>query len=224
MRLSGEVREPFSFREFLTTGTLGNFSPERNLLEVAELLGPPQDWDRGYDDAPYPLYWGYEDKRREGVPRIEVSFRDEPPHAMNWFQFEHACLFSDDVHLFGDTLAVSMDGFTGKMRASELIVSGAWDPRETRVFYKADIDTLVLAAGQVCVHYLLERGDADQLGSAQKEAMRDAFGRTALFAAMDTKYRLDSIYSFPARTRNDPGSGLEMRVCSGDQYLRSLQT
>lgn len=223
MWLSDEVREPFSFREFLTTGTLGEISPERNLKEVAALLGPPQDWDCGYRDAPYPLYWGYEDKRREDGPRIEILFRDEPPHAMDWFQFEQADLFSGDVHLFGDALAVSMDGFTGKTRASELIASGVWDPRETTVYYQADIDALVLATGQVAVHYMLVREDADQLGSAQKKALQDGFGKASSFAAMDAKFKLDSIYSYPARARNDPGAGLQMSVCTGEQYLRSVQ-
>ena len=76
------MRHLVSFRQFLATGTLGPLTPGLGLLEVADLLGPPQDWVTEHAER-YPLYWMYSDPNGSNAPRLEVQFAEDPPHAMN---------------------------------------------------------------------------------------------------------------------------------------------
>jgi hypothetical protein len=70
-----------SFRDFLATGTLGALSPGMKLIDVAELLGPPDGWNIDEPD-PVPLYWFF--------GKLEISFESVAPYQMNWFQIEGA--------------------------------------------------------------------------------------------------------------------------------------
>ena len=212
-----------SFREFLATGKLDELTPEKNLMEVADLLGTPQYWMDGGHNGPYPLYWGYTGKHRDNAPCIEIAFNDIPPHAMSWFQFEHADCFSDEVHVFGNDIVLAMDGFTSETRASELISSGGWDPRLVRVYYNAKIDMLLVTSGQVEVTYMLEDDESDKLDEARRTELQEAFGRAALFAEMDAKYLWNSIFSHPAQSREQLLERPGMSMCTGEQYLRSLR-
>ncbi|MCI5078159.1 hypothetical protein [Oricola sp.] len=208
-----------SFREFLKTGCLGALTPEQNLMDVARLLGTPQYWMIEESDAPFPLYWGYDDRHSRGGPSLEISFDKKPPHAMNWFQLEHADYIADEVHSFGQRLAVAMDGFVAETRASELLQSGVWEPRAATVQYNAEIDMLLVTFGRVEVAYMLEETEAEKLDKARRAAMQAAFGQTAVFAEMDARFILNSIYSRPAPVDAEPPN---VSVCSGEQYLMSL--
>ncbi|MER9489985.1 hypothetical protein NKI50_29180 [Mesorhizobium sp. M0563] len=45
-----------SFRDFLKTGTLGPVYPGMKMIEIAKVLGAPDDWLTEYAEA-VPEYW-----------------------------------------------------------------------------------------------------------------------------------------------------------------------
>jgi len=209
-----------SFRDFLKTGKLGPLTSMLDLRGTSDLLGPPGDWAYTSKEDVFPLYWMYED----GLGcRLEISFEPNPPHAIQWFQIDDAEGLRQDVHVFGDRLALAMDGLHGRSRPSELLSSRVWEIETAVLRFDPKDLMLVVSAGSVQIIFEAD-GDDEYVPDGERRAMlADAFGANRCFAEIERHYRMTGIYGFPRREAalwpELPG----FLTCSGDRYVASLE-
>ena len=209
-----------SFRTLLRTGHLGPLNPAQNLSDVSALMGPPHWWDFP-SDLGYPLYWGYDSKNGS---TLEISFLENPPHAMHWFQIEHASHIRSKVEVFGPNLSLATEGLKGSTAPSQFIQSNIWDMGSVTVHLTVNGLDLAMIAGTVVLHFYLPNEHTRMLGDARMAAYANAFGSDPSFGDINRLYRVDSIYSHPNTIdAQNTGIAFDLR-CTGEQYLRSLRT
>jgi hypothetical protein len=208
-----------SFRDFLKTGNLGPLTPTLDLRATSGLLGPPGDWVFISKEDGFPLYWMYQDGLR---CRLEINFDPSPPHAMQWFQIDGAEGLRQAVHVFGNHLALAMDGFHGGCGPSELLASRVWETE--KVLLQFDPKDLMLVVSAGTVQLIFEIADDEDGPTGERRAMlADAFGRNRCFAEIERHYQMTSIYAFPRREAALWPELAGHVNCSGDRYLASLE-
>jgi hypothetical protein len=181
-------KQLISFREFLRTGAFGPISSAMKMIEVAKELGPPEGWITEHAET-IPLYWTF--------GKLEISFDEDSPHLMNWFQIEQAGYLEGDFDILTDRLVLSLDGFNGVTKPSVFLSGDLWPLETTTVSYCGLSDDIMLSicAGPIELHF---RVDTDFLADGDAPGY---LGRTELPQLVKTfdeqVYELDSIYSYP---------------------------
>ncbi|WP_141247060.1 hypothetical protein [Mesorhizobium sp. WSM3866] len=196
----------------MATGTLGPLSPEMKLIDVAKVLGTPDDWDVD-DDGDVPLYWCF--------GKVEISFDIAAPYRMNWFQVEGAAQLKGKFEPVTERLKLSLDRFSGKTKPSEFLSAGLWDLQRTKVHYAALSDSVLLniCAGCIKVHFQVDTsfiGDGDPVRHLEEAKL----GR--LLRDIDPRTKVDSIYSYPQPAAEEVPGVLNWRALSGRDYLDIL--
>jgi hypothetical protein len=194
-------RQLVSFRDFLKTGKLGPVSPDIKMIEIAEVLGTPAD----------PNYWTF--------GKLEISFDDEAPHEMNWFQIEEADYLEGDFEAFTDRLALSLDGFSGDTKPSEFLAAGLWGPEEATMFYTALSDEILLniCAGPIQIDFRVDT-DFIEDGDTQKYLTNSTVSQ--LVSDIDSRATLDSVYSYPQPAFEEIPGAFNWNLLSGRDYLK----
>ncbi|MDN2583471.1 hypothetical protein [Aquibium sp. ELW1220] len=209
-----------SFRDFLKTGNLGPLTPALDLRATSDVLGPPGDWAYISNEDVFPLYWMYEG----GLGcRLEINFEPSPPHAMQWFQIDGAEGLRQDVHVFGDQLALAMDGFHGRSRPSELLSSRVRENETVLLQFDPKDMMLVVSAGTVQIIFEMDSGDEDIPDAERRAMLADAFGTNRCFAEIERHYRMPGLYAFPRREAAPWPERPGQLSCAGDRYLASLE-
>lgn len=209
-----------SFRDFLKTGHLGPLSPTLDLRATSDLLDPPRDWVFISKEDSFPLYWIYED----GLGcRLEINFDPSPPYAMQWFKLDGTDCLRQDVHVFGDQLALAMDGFQGRCRPSELLASRVWENEQVLIQFEPKDLMLVVSAGTVQLIFEIPDGGEDVPSGERRAMLADAFGRNRCFAEIERHYQITSIYAFPRREAALWPELAGHVNCPGNRYLASLE-
>ncbi|MET3580704.1 hypothetical protein ABID19_003743 [Mesorhizobium robiniae] len=195
-----------SFRDFLKTGTLGPVSPSMRMTDVANALGTPEHAD--------PVYWTF--------GKLEISFDDEAPHQMNWFQIEEAGYLKGDFEVLTDRLVLSLDGLSGDTKPSKFLAAGLWASEVAKVFYAAVNDDILLniCAGPIQIHFQV---NTDFIEDQDAQRYLNDFTVSQLVSDIDSRATLDSIYSFPyPRVEQIPGA-FNWKLLSGRDYLTILR-
>ncbi|MBZ9776636.1 hypothetical protein [Mesorhizobium sp. CO1-1-8] len=191
-----------SFRDFLKTGKMGPVSPDMKMIEIADVLGTPEHAD--------PDYWAF--------GKLEMSFDDQAPHQMNWFQIEEAGYLEGDFEVLIDDLSLSLDGFNGNTKPSEFLAAGLWAPEEAAVFYAVLSDDILLniCAGPIQIHFRVDT-DFIEDGDAQKYLTNSTVSQ--LVSNIDAHATLDSIYSYPQPAFEEVPGAFNWNLLSGRDYL-----
>ncbi|RTL91251.1 MAG: hypothetical protein EKK31_35345 [Hyphomicrobiales bacterium] len=202
-----------SFRDFLATGTLGALSPGMKLIDVAELLGPPDGWNVD-EAAPVPLYWFF--------GKLEISFESVAPYQINWFQIEGAAHLKGKLEPLTDQLKLSLDGFSGKTKPSEFLSAGFWDPNSTTVYYAGLSDDILLniCAGRTQIHFQV---DTSFIGDGEVIKYLEQSKPARLVRDIDSRTRVDSIYSYPQPATEEVPGVFNWRSITGRDYLDILR-
>ncbi|MBZ9794199.1 hypothetical protein [Mesorhizobium sp. ES1-4] len=198
-------KQLLSFRDLLKTGRLGSISPGITRAEIAELLGTPEHAD--------PDYWTF--------GKLEFSFDREPPHQMNWFQIEHASYLKGKLEAVTDRVSLSLDGFSGKTKPSQILAANLWPPVEAMLFYTAstgDID-LNICAGPLQIHF---RIDTDFIEDRDTEKYLNSVSVCQLISDIDHRTKIDSIYSYPHPAVDQITGAIDWNPIGGQEYLNSL--
>ncbi|TGP26819.1 MULTISPECIES: hypothetical protein [unclassified Mesorhizobium] len=201
-----------SFRDFLATGNLGPVAPDMALKDIAATLGPPDGWNVD-DDHPVPVYWFF--------GNLEISFDSAAPYQMNWFQIEGATQLRGKSATLTGRLKLSLDGFCGETKPSEFLSAGLWDSRQATVYYAALRDDILLniCTGCVQIHFQV---DTSFIGDREAIEYLGESTLSRLVRDVDSRTKVDSIYSYPqAATEEMPGA-LNWRSLSGQDYLDLL--
>ncbi|BCG94517.1 hypothetical protein [Mesorhizobium sp. 131-2-1] len=198
-----------SFRDFLVTGNLGPVTPHMTLKEVAETLGPPDGWNVD-DGHPVPVYWFF--------GNLEISFDSIAPYQMNWFQIEGAAQLCGKSDSLTEQLKVSLDGFNGETKPSEFLAAGLWDSRQATVYYAALSDDILLniCAGGIQIHFQVDTafiGDREAIEHLNESAL------SRFVRDVDSRTKVDSIYSYPRTAAEEIPGALNWRSLSGQDYL-----
>src|SRR5688500_6088670 len=119
-------KQLISFRDFLKTGVFGPISPGMKMIEVARELGAPDGWTTEHAET-IPLYWTF--------GKLEISFDEDSPHLMSWFQIEEAGYLEGDFDVVTSHLVLSLDGFSGTTKPSEFLSADLWPPENVTVAY-----------------------------------------------------------------------------------------
>lgn len=199
-----------SFRDFLRTGNIGPVSPTMKMIEIAKLLGAPDDW-MTHDNDHAPLYWCY--------GNLEISFDKTPQHKMHWFQIENAGYLEGDYELIADSLVLSLDGFSGQTKPSEFLGSGLWSPDAVKVFYAAVSDDILLniCAGSIQIFY---RVDTDFIEDKDATRYLETTEIKQLIGDIDGRTEIDSIYSYPHIATEKLAGAFNWKSCNAGDYLR----
>ncbi len=195
-------RQFVSFRDFLRTGKLGPVFHGMKVIEIAEVLGTPDHAD--------PDYWTF--------GKLEISFDDETPCQMNWFQIEEAGYLEGDFEVLTETLALSLDGFNGNTKPSEFLAAALWPPEEVMVFYTAaggDIE-LNICAGPIQIHF---RVDADFIEDQDIGKYLNSVTASQLISDIDHRTAVDSIYSYPHPAVEQITQAIDWKPIGGRDYL-----
>ena len=202
-------KQLLSFRDFLKTGCLGPVFPSLKMIDIAGVLGPPDDWITKHAET-IPVYWIF--------GKLEISFDDEAPHRMNWFQIEEAGYLEGDFEVLTDRLVLSLDGFSGGMKPTEFLAAGLWAPEDATVFYAAASDDILLniCAGPIQIHFRVDT-DFIEDGDAQKYLAN--FTVSQLVSDIDSRATLDSIYSYAESASEEIPGAFNWKLLSGRDYL-----
>ncbi|TSE12985.1 hypothetical protein C1D09_006195 [Mesorhizobium intechi] len=203
------TKQLLSFRDFLRTGTFGPVSPLLTMIEVASLLGPPDGWITEHAET-IPVYWIF--------GKLEISFSEEAPHRMNWFQIEEAGYLDGDFEILTDRLVLTLDGFSGHTGPSEFLAAGLWAPEKAAVFYAALSDDILLniCAGPIQIHFRVDTGFIED-GDAQKYLASSSLSQ--LISDIDSRATLDSIYSYSQPAFEEIPGAFNWNLLSGRDYL-----
>ncbi|MER8512406.1 hypothetical protein NKH47_05570 [Mesorhizobium sp. M1060] len=202
-------KQLLSFRDFLKTGTFGPVSPSLKMIDIAGVLGPPDGWVTE-PAGTIPVYWIF--------GKLEISFDEEAPHWMNWFQIEEAGYLEGDFEVLTDRLVLSLDGFSGETKPSEFLAAGLWAPEEAAVFYAALSDDILLniCAGPIQIHFRVDT-DFIEDGDAQKYLANSTVSQVV--SDIDSRATLDSIYSYPQPAFEEIPGAFNWNLLSGRDYL-----
>lgn len=202
-----------SFRDFLTTGTLGPLSPEMKLIDVAKVLGTPDGWNIDESDD-VPLYWCF--------GKVEISFDSAAPYQMNWFQVEEAGQLKGKFEPLTERLKLSLDKFSRKTKPSKFLSAGLWDLQRTTVYYAALSDDILLniCAGRIQIHFQVGTSFIND-GDAVKHLSKAKLDR--LVRDIDSQTRVDSIYSYPQPATEEVPGIFNWRALTGQDYLDILE-
>jgi hypothetical protein len=203
------TKQLLSFRDFLRTGTLGPVSPSLKMIDIASVLGPPDGWITEHAET-IPVYWTF--------GQLEISFAEEAPHQMNWFQIEEAGYLEGDFEILTDRLVLSLDGFRGDTKPSEFLAAGLWTPEEAAVFYAAVSDDILLniCAGPIQIHFRVDT-DFIEDGDAKKYLASSTVSQ--LVSDIDSRATLDSIYSYSQPAFEEIPGAFNWNLLSGRDYL-----
>lgn len=203
-----------SFREFLSTGKLGPISTEMTLKDVAKILEGPDGFVHA--DTDVPTYWCY--------GKLEISFAEEPPYTMNWFQIEDAGYLKGDFDKITENLIVTLDGLGGDTPPSQFLRAGLWANDEVKVFIGAVSDDIVftICAGTVSIHFRIDSSfiaDGDAVHYVENNDI------SQIVKDIDSRTELDSIYSHASHELAIPfGDFAKLRLLNGSEYLVTLDT
>ncbi|RWC57183.1 hypothetical protein [Mesorhizobium sp.] len=203
------TKQLLSFRDFLRTGTFGPFSPSLRMIDVASMLGPPEGWITEHAET-IPVYWIF--------GKLEISFGEEAPHRMNWFQIEEAGNLDGDFEVLTDRLVLTLDGFSGHTKPSEFLSAGLWAPEDAAVFYAALSDDILLniCAGPIQIHFRIDT-DFIEDGDAKKYLASSTVSQ--LVSDIDSRATLDSIYSYSRQAFEEIPGAFNWNLLSGRDYL-----
>ncbi|MBZ9816856.1 hypothetical protein [Mesorhizobium sp. CA7] len=201
-----------SFRDFLATGILGPLSPEMKMIDVAKVLGTPDDWNVD-DGDDVPLYRSF--------GKVEISFDIAAPYRMNWFQVECAAQLKGKFERVTERLKLSLDKFNGKTKPSEFLTAGLWDLKRTIVYYAALSDDILLniCAGGIQIHFQVDTSFIDD-GDAVRHLEEAKLGQ--LLRDIDPRTKVDSIYSYPQPATEDVPGVFNWCWLTGHDYLHIL--
>ncbi|MER9082886.1 hypothetical protein [Mesorhizobium sp. M0895] len=199
-----------SFRDFLKTGTLGPVYPGMKMIEIAKVLGAPDDWLTEYAEA-VPEYWFY--------GTLEASFDKDPPHELDWFQIEHVHAIRGKTERITDQFVLSMEGLNGRTKPSEFLEAGLWAPDEVKIFYAKFSDwefTLDLCAGPVHIFF---RVDIDFIENGEIERYLSKTSVAQIISDIDRRTVVDSIYSYRHPSSEQRRIELDWKVLTGNEHL-----
>ncbi|MDI6027499.1 hypothetical protein QBK99_14975 [Corticibacterium sp. UT-5YL-CI-8] len=200
-----------SFRQFLKTGCLGPLSTDMTLMDVARILRGPDDFVLSSDRV-VPLYWCYN--------KLEISFAQDAPHRMEWFQIEHADDLEGDFEVIvDDMLAMTLDGFDAATKPSEFLIRDVWVPTDTIVTWRAMNDDILLSikSGSVQIYF---RVDTDFLQDGDAGNYLSSNTLENVVRTVDCRTKLDSIYSYSS-SYEDCNASDATRI-DGATYLAAL--
>lgn len=183
------------------------------LVEIAEALGSPDGWNVG-EDAPVPLYWFF--------GNLEISFDNIAPYQINWFQIEGAAQLKGKFETLTKALKLSLDRFDGETKPSELLAAGLWDLEQATVYYAALSDDILLniCAGCVQVHFQV---DTRFIGDREAVDYLNASTVSLLVRDVDSRTKVDSIYSYSRPATEEIPGAFNWRSLSGQDYLDLLR-
>jgi hypothetical protein len=201
-----------SFREFLSTGRLGPLHHCMTLMDVARVLGPPEDWITS-EEQTVPVYWKF--------GKVEISFDETAPHRMHWFQIEHAEHLQGEFDAITDDLVLALDGIDGTTKPSEFLSAGLWSPDIASVCCETSHGdaSMCICAGNVQILFRIDLRTADD-GWPRGDS--DRFSLSELTGAIERSARLDSVYSYPGPAREYLPASLGWRIIDSRNYLASL--
>ena len=205
-----------SFREFLSTGKLGPISTEMTLKDVAKALGGPDGFIIHPDTPDVPIYWCY--------GNLEISFSEEPPYRMDWFQIEHADYLEGEFEKITENLIVALDGFGERTKPSQFLRAGLWANDEVKVLIGALSDDVILTicAGAVSIHFRIDSSFIDDGDAVRYVESNDV---SQIVKDIDSRTELDSIYSHTSHELAIPfGDFAKLRLLNGSEYLVTLDT
>jgi hypothetical protein len=211
--VAGMKKQLISFQDFLKTGALGPISLGMKMIDVARELGAPDSWITEHAET-IPPYWIY--------GKLEISFDEDPPYPMNWFQIEQAGYLEGDFDILADELVLSLGGFSGTTKPSEFLSAGLWPPESVTVSYYGLGDDIVvtISAGPVELHF---RIDTDFLADGDAPSYLDRTALPQLIKTVDGQAdMLDSIYSYPHHSLENIESSRDIfgwKSLSGSEYL-----
>ncbi|MBD0413773.1 hypothetical protein [Oryzicola mucosus] len=200
-----------SFRKFLQTGRLGPISADMTLMDVARVLGGPDRFILSSDQT-VPLYWCYN--------KLEISFAEDVPHRIEWFQIEYAdCLDGDFEVIVDDMLAMTLDGFDNATKPSEFLLQDVWSPNDTIVTLRAISDDILLniKSGPIRIYF---RVDTDFLQGSDAGHYLRSNRLEDVVRTIDTRTQLDSIYSYSSSDQDFKAS--DATSINGATYLAAL--
>jgi len=208
-------------RDFLETGHLGPLSPDADLLEVAELLGPPDIWLTRNMDR-YPLFWIYSPKgRKQNAPRLEISFELDAPHKVDMLQLIALFNLEKKVFGFGKSVRVSADGLSA-MTPSRFLKKGYWASDDTTLYISNQNLELVMTHGRMTLHFVVSDQHLDHSDESVRRKIIDQFGEAPEFRQIDKLYRVYRVTSQHVETPFYQGEIFE-KYCDGRQYLESMK-
>lgn len=206
-----------SFQEFLTTGRLGPFHGGLSSPEVGALLGAPTHWIVSQRDV-FPHHWGYRN--------LEMCFDYRPPHAMEWFQIEHAhtlhgdCEILGGINSYGLHVVLALEGFSGRSRPSEFLAVMRDGREPLHLVYRHYPGhmsfRLSLCNGTIEVIF---RGEFAEEMVAAVTGLDDV----TLFRHCERLAMLDSIYSFSRRPDRERLADVERKV-EPAAFLAAVET
>ncbi|MBA1145004.1 hypothetical protein H0241_32955 [Mesorhizobium sp. CCANP35] len=207
------TKQLLSFRDFLRTGTFGPVSPSLKMIDIANVLGPPDGWITEHAET-IPVYWTF--------GKLEISFGEEAPHRMNWFQIEEAGYLEGDFEILTDRLVLTLDGFSGHTKPSEFLAAGLWAPEDAAVFYAALSDDIMLniCAGSIQIHFRVDT-DFIEDGDAQKYLASSTVSQ--LVSDIDSRATLDSIYCYSQPAFEEIPGAFDWNLLNGRDYLEVVR-
>lgn len=211
-----KLKQIVSFREFLSTGKLGPISTDMALKDVAKALGSPSRFYLHVDTPDVPIYWCY--------GKLEISFAEEPPYTMSWFQIEFAGDLEGDFEKITEDLIVTLDGLGGDTPPSQFLRAGLWANDEIKVLIGALSDDVVftICAGTISIHF---RIDSSFIADGDAVRYVESNDISQIARDIDSRTDLDSIYSHPSHELAIPfGDFAKLRVINGSEYLAALDT
>ena len=203
-----------SFRDFLKTGTLGPIKPGLRMIDVARILGTPDSWITEHVET-IPVYWIY--------GPLEVSFGNDPPHDLHWFQIEHPNSIRKTTERVNDQFALAMEELGGSAKLSDFLQAALWNLQDVRIHY-ANFGNhqfmLDLCVGTVQMFFevdtsLIENEDIDRFLAHTPIAK--------LICEIDQRTEVNSVYSYAYSAEEAPRIDLRWQTITGSAYLSCLQ-
>ncbi|TIU30477.1 MAG: hypothetical protein E5W27_01040 [Mesorhizobium sp.] len=182
------------------------------LIEVASVLGSPDGWNIDEGDR-VPLYWFF--------GKLEISFDSTAPYQVNWFQIEGATQLKGNFEPLTEQLKLALEGFTGESRPSQFLSAGLWDSKLTSVYYAGLSDDILLnvCVGRIQIHFQV---DASFIGDRQAIEYLDKATLSRFVRDIDSRTKVDSIYSYPQTATEEVPGPLNWRSLTGQDYLDLL--
>ncbi|CAN7533047.1 hypothetical protein [Mesorhizobium caraganae] len=117
---------------------------------------------------------------------------------------------------------MSLDGFSGETKPSEFLAAGLWDTRQTTVYYAGLSDDILLniCAGCIQIHFQVATafiGDREAIEYLNESTL------SQLVPAIDSRTKVDSIYSYPHAAKEEMLGAFNWRSLTGQDHLNLLR-